>query len=175
MFCNLKKFLRQKMLKIKQFYELLVEDSLRREDVDSLSRENMKNLHEIMQSFRFSNVCYWSYLSRTFIEILLSIGLFLIYFCWGMPNLEREIECNVHGLKHTCVLPNHQVSYYVIWHLITPFSFRTSYRNHRFWKSPKISKLRCIRLKTRCLKITEKVSFNIASEAIYAYNFNRQK
>ena len=42
--------------KIKQFYELLVEDSLRREDVDSLSRENMKNLHEIMQSFRFSNV-----------------------------------------------------------------------------------------------------------------------
>ena len=100
--------------KIKQFYELLVEDSLRREDVDSLSRENMKNLHEIMQSFRFSNVCYWSYLSRTFIEILLSIGLFLIYFCWGMPNLEREIECNVHGLKHTCVLPNHQVSYYVI-------------------------------------------------------------
>ena len=50
--------------KIKQFYELLVEDSLRREDVDSLSRENMKNLHEIMQSFRFSNVCYWSYLSR---------------------------------------------------------------------------------------------------------------
>ena len=33
--------------KIKQFYELLVEDSLRREDVDSLSRENMKNLHEM--------------------------------------------------------------------------------------------------------------------------------
>ena len=98
--------------KIKQFYELLVEDSLRREDVDSLSRENMKNLHEIMQSFRFSNVCYWSYLSRTFIEILLSIGLFLIYFCWGMPNLEREIECNVHGLRHSCVLPNHQVPYF---------------------------------------------------------------
>ena len=39
-------------------------DSLRREDVDTMSRENMKNLHELMQSFRFSNVCYWSYLSR---------------------------------------------------------------------------------------------------------------
>ncbi len=26
-----------------------------------------------------------------------------------MPNLEREIECDVHGLKHSCVLPNHQV------------------------------------------------------------------
>ena len=50
--------------KIKQFYELIVEDSLRREDVDTMSRENMKNLHELMQSFRFSNVCYWSYLSR---------------------------------------------------------------------------------------------------------------
>ena len=35
--------------KIKQFYELLVEDSLRREDVEKMSRENMKNLHEIMQ------------------------------------------------------------------------------------------------------------------------------
>jgi len=51
--------------KIKQFYELLVEDSLRREDVDTMSRENMRNLHELMQSFRFSNVCFWSYLSRT--------------------------------------------------------------------------------------------------------------
>ncbi|XP_059090515.1 uncharacterized protein LOC131886258 isoform X2 [Tigriopus californicus] len=100
--------------KIKQFYELLVEDSLRREDVDSLSRENMKNLHEIMQSFRFSNVCYWSYLSRTFLEIILSIALFLIYFCWGMPNLEREIECDVHGLRHSCVLPNHQFYFYIL-------------------------------------------------------------
>ena len=35
--------------KIKQFYELLVEDSLQREDVENMSRENMKNLHEIMQ------------------------------------------------------------------------------------------------------------------------------
>ena len=60
--------------KIKQFYELLVEESLRREDVDTLSKENMKNLHEIMQSFRFSNVCYWSYLTRTSLEIVLSIG-----------------------------------------------------------------------------------------------------
>ena len=55
-------------------------------------------------------VCYWSYLSRTCLEIVLSIGLFLIYFCWGMPNLEREIDCDVHGIRHTCVLPNHQVS-----------------------------------------------------------------
>ena len=100
--------------KIKQFYELLVEDSLRREDVDTLSRENMKNLHEIMQSFRFSNVCYWSYLSRTCLEIVLSIGLFLIYWCWGMPNLNREIECDVHGLKHSCVLPNHQFYWYIL-------------------------------------------------------------
>ena len=52
------------------------------------------------QSFRFSNVCYWSYLSRTILEIFLSIGLFLIYWCWGMPNLEREIECDVHGNKY---------------------------------------------------------------------------
>ena len=96
--------------KIKQFYELLVEDSLRREDVDTMSRENMRNLHELMQSFRFSNVCFWSYLSRTCLEIVLSISLFFIYFCWGMPNLKREIECDVHGLLHSCVLPNHQVN-----------------------------------------------------------------
>ena len=39
--------------KIKQFYELLVEDSLQREDVENMSRENMKNLHEIMQVIKF--------------------------------------------------------------------------------------------------------------------------
>lgn len=100
--------------KIKQFYELLVEDSLRREDVERMSRENMKNLHEIMQSFRFSNVCYWSYLTRTILEIFLSIGLFLIYWCWGMPNLQRNIDCDVHGLKHMCVLPNHQFYFYIL-------------------------------------------------------------
>jgi len=100
--------------KIKQFYELLVEDSLQREDVENMSRENMKNLHEIMQSFRFSNVCFWSYLSRTILEIFLSIGLFLIYWCWGMPNLQRDIDCDVHGLKHTCVLPNHQFYFYIL-------------------------------------------------------------
>ncbi len=91
-----------------------MEDSLRREDVDTMSRENMRNLHEIMQSFRFSNVCFWSYLSRTCLEIVLSISLFLIYFCWGMPNLEREIECDVHGLRHSCVLPNHQFYFYIL-------------------------------------------------------------
>ena len=85
--------------KIKQFYELLIEDSFQREDVENMSRENMKQLHEIMQSFRFSNVCFWSYLSRTILEIFLSIGLFLIYWCWGMPNLQRDIDCDVHGLK----------------------------------------------------------------------------
>ncbi len=100
--------------KIKQFYELLVEDSLRREDVDTMSRENMRNLHELMQSFRFSNVCFWSYLSRTCLEIVLSISLFFIYFCWGMPNLKREIECDVHGLLHSCVLPNHQFYFYIL-------------------------------------------------------------
>ena len=80
----------------------------------------MKNLHEIMQSFRFSNVCFWSYLTRTILEIILrypsdnptraflkmtiylprlSIGLFLIYWCWGMPNLKTDIDCNVHGIR----------------------------------------------------------------------------
>ena len=79
------------------------------------NRENMKNLHEIMQSFRFSNVCFWSYLTRTILEIILrfltilkiildtsyhlSIGLFLIYWCWGMPNLKTDIDCNVHGIR----------------------------------------------------------------------------
>ena len=46
---------------------------MRREDVETMSRENMKNLHEIMQSFRFSNVCFWSYLTRTILEIILRL------------------------------------------------------------------------------------------------------
>ena len=131
--------------KIKQFYELLVEDSLRREDVEKMSRENMKNLHEIMQvrtkgkqmsvdnagyfqSFRFSNVCFWSYLSRTVLEIFLSIGLFLIYWCWGMPNLKRNIDCDVHGLKwvdcriYKCLENSRTISeLYLFWLSATSF------------------------------------------------------
>ena len=34
---------------------------------------------------------------------------------------------------------------------------------------------KCLASTTRCLKITEKVSFNIASEASYVYNLRGQK
>ena len=66
-----------------------------REDVDSLSRENMKNLHEIMQSFRFSNVCYWSYLSRTCLEIVLRFINYIFTFC---VIAENEIKYSKSGL-----------------------------------------------------------------------------
>ena len=47
-------------------------------------------------------------------ELFGHLYIFQIYFCWGMPNLEREIECDVHGLRHSCVLPNHQFYFYIL-------------------------------------------------------------
>ena len=66
---------------------------------------------EPLTSLSLSNLGNLNHHHRTCLEIVLSIGLFLIYWCWGMPNLEREIDCDVHGLQHKCVLPNHQVSF----------------------------------------------------------------
>lgn len=31
-----------------------------------------------------------------------------------MPNLKTDIDCNVHGIRHTCVLPNHQFYFYIL-------------------------------------------------------------
>ena len=53
-----------------QFYHLLVKESLNNEDVAALSRDNVRDCHEIDQAFKTSNDCYNSYVYRTSLEIL---------------------------------------------------------------------------------------------------------
>ena len=50
--------------RLEQFYSLLIKESLDREDVNSLEKENVRDLHEIRQAFRNSSSCYKSYLYR---------------------------------------------------------------------------------------------------------------
>ena len=47
-------------------------------------------------------------------------------------------------------------------------------RQHSVWKSQEISRF-CCKSSTQCWKITEKVAFNIASEASYVYILSGQK
>ena len=94
----------------------------------------------LFQSFRFSNVCFWSYLSRTVLEIFLSIGLFLIYWCWGMPNLERNIDCDVHGLKwvdcriYKCLENSRTISELYLFWLWNSFLFLIKFISQRPYK-----------------------------------------
>ena len=50
--------------KMNQFYHLLVKESLDNEDVAALSRDNVRDCHEIDQAFKTSNDCYNSYVYR---------------------------------------------------------------------------------------------------------------
>ena len=50
--------------KMNQFYHLLVKESLNNEDVAALSRDNVRDCHEIDQAFKTSNDCYKSYVYR---------------------------------------------------------------------------------------------------------------
>ena len=51
-------------MKLDQFYSCLIKGSLEREDVANMEQENIKNSHEIQQTFRNSANIYYSYLYR---------------------------------------------------------------------------------------------------------------
>ena len=93
-----------------QFYKLLVKESLEREDVSKLKGENIKDCHEIEQTFKTSNGCYLSYLYRTALEIIGSVllaGLFSLYnntYGIGIPFF----DCEVYGFIFECIVPNAQ-------------------------------------------------------------------
>ncbi len=60
------------------FYKLLVKESLDREDVEAMEKENIKDCHEIVQMFRKSNGVYHSYLCRTFVQMVIGSGIGLV-------------------------------------------------------------------------------------------------
>ena len=76
--CNFSFFKAEK--RMNSFYKLLVKESLDREDVDAMEKENIKDCHEIVQMFRQSNGIFHSFLCRTFVQLVIGscIGLVLI-------------------------------------------------------------------------------------------------
>jgi hypothetical protein len=93
---------------LETLFNSLVKTSLGREDVANMEKENVKNSHEIQQTFRNSSKCQDSYLYRTSVELVVSIIL-AIFFC-GFSNikgLNRPLfDCDVHGILFKCVIPN---------------------------------------------------------------------
>ncbi|XP_059090317.1 uncharacterized protein LOC131886098 [Tigriopus californicus] len=101
--------------KMNQFYHLLVKESLASEDVANLSKDNIKDCHEIVQAFKTSNACYTSYLYRTLLEIIGSMGLIGMFSYYnGINGLGvRFFDCTVYGHLFECLVPNSQFFMYV--------------------------------------------------------------
>ena len=91
-----------------QFYHLLVKESLASEDVASLTKDNVKDCHEIMQVFKTSNSCYTSYFCRTLLEIVMSCGLIAMFgLHHGIIGIGiGEFDCTVHENLFKCLVPN---------------------------------------------------------------------
>ena len=88
------------------FYKLLVKDSLAREDVEALEKENMKNFHEIQQMFQDSNGIYHSYITKSTIQLVLGglISALLIWiYVFGLSG--EDVGCIVFERHYLCVVP----------------------------------------------------------------------
>ena len=92
------------------FYSLLVKESLASEDVSSLTKENVKDCHEIEQAFKTSDDCYTSYFYRTLLEILGSVLLAVLFaFYNGIAGIGVPFfDCEVYGHLFQCIVPNSQ-------------------------------------------------------------------
>ena len=91
-----------------QFYHLLVKESLASEDVASLTKDNVKDCHEIVQVFKTSNSCYTSYVWRTFLEIVMSCGLIAMFALhYGIIGIGVGFfNCEVYSHLFKCLVPN---------------------------------------------------------------------
>ena len=88
------------------FYKLLVKDSLAREDVEAMEKENLKNFHEIQQMFQDSNGIYHSYITKSTIQIVIGslISALLIWiYVYGLSG--EDVFCTVFERQYVCVVP----------------------------------------------------------------------
>ena len=94
-------------------YSHLVKTSLGREDVANLEKENVKNSHEVKQSFRNASKASKSYLYRTSLELVASVILMIFFLSYGdIKGLARPLfDCDVHSILFKCVIPNSRFYY----------------------------------------------------------------
>ena len=80
--------------RMNSFYKLLVKESLDREDVDAMEKENIKDCHEIVQMFRQSNGIFHSFLCRTSVQLVIGscIGLVLIRVVSQSGAVTQSVE-----------------------------------------------------------------------------------
>ena len=94
-------------------YSSLVKTSLGREDVANLEKENVKNSHEVKQTFRNASKAYKSYLYRTSLELVAGVILIIFFLSYGdIKGLARPLfDCDVHSILFKCVIPNSRFYY----------------------------------------------------------------
>ena len=79
----------------------------------NLEKENVKNSHEVKQSFRNASKASKSYLYRTSLELLASVILMIFFLSYGdIKGLARPLfDCDVHSILFKCVIPNSRFYY----------------------------------------------------------------
>jgi hypothetical protein len=94
--------------KMDKFYHLLIKESRNNEEVEKLKRENIKDCHELIQTFKKSNQCYNSYLYRTLLQLAVAFILAATFAFrandYGIAT--AFFECNVYGFIYQCIIPN---------------------------------------------------------------------
>jgi len=113
--------------------------------VANLEKENVKNSHEVKQSFRNASKASKSYLYRTSLELLASVILMIFFLSYGdIKGLARPLfDCDVHSILFKCVIPNSRFYYavYMIgFTLLLAYISLTGY-NLLWLVHPKVGKL----------------------------------
>lgn len=109
--------------KLRIFYNLLVKENQSREkSTESLKpserfaidTEDRRCVIEVSHSFTNRHNLYTSYMFRTVLELLLSLGMLSFLSGYGFPLLltNKFIKCNVYGKYYECV--GHPQNFYLI-------------------------------------------------------------
>ena len=84
--------------KIETFYNLLCKESMEREDVEAMEKENLKDCHEIVQMFRGSNGVKKFMITRALTQFTVGSALCLTLW-WVYINglVSTQMPCELHG------------------------------------------------------------------------------
>ena len=92
--------------RLESFYKLLVKESLDREDVEAMEKENIKDCHEILQMFRDSKGVLKYFVTRAVIQLTVGVLLcVLLIWIFNYHLMGSELKCEALGLHHTCIVP----------------------------------------------------------------------
>ena len=81
-------------MKLTTFYNLMVKEVAESEGVQD-KEENRKDVLELSQQFLARNNFYASYVGRTIMELILSIGLLIIIGVLGIPSVLQVTNARI--------------------------------------------------------------------------------